>query len=42
MVAGDEQNLSDVEDVLGSTVSPNKFSCSSKRSRLAGRVVRGS
>ena len=41
-MAGDEQTLPDVEDALGNTVSPNKLAWGSKRSRVAGRVVKGS
>lgn len=41
-MAGDEQTLSSVEDALGNVVSPNELSWGSKRSSLAGRVVKGS
>lgn len=41
-MAGDEQTLPDVEDVLRNMVSPSELSWGSKRSRLSGRVVKGS
>lgn len=42
LVVGVEQTVPKVEDALRSMVSPKELSWSSKRSRLAGRVVRRS